>query len=108
MLASGPADYSPQDIPQPRPGMRPTKPRMEFHPESRDDQYEEFIFVKEMKRGQDSGRVGSPQHLANWVASIRSRKKPACPAEAGVAAVYGPHLGNLAYRSGKVAHWPTT
>jgi len=26
----------------------------------------------------------------------------------GMAAVDGPHLGNLAYGSGKVTHWPTT
>ena len=81
---------------------------MEFYPESGDGEYEELFFVKGKKRGHDSGSVGVLQHLADWVESVRNRKKPACPAEAGVAAVYGPHLANLAYRSGKVTHWPAT
>ena len=44
-------------------------------------------------------------HLTHWVECLRSRKKPNTPAEAGVSAVTGAHLGNLAYRTGKVAHW---
>lgn len=50
---------------------------------------------------------GELLHLTNWIECIRSRQKPVAPAEAGVAAVWGPHLGNLALRSGTVAKWPS-
>ena len=49
---------------------------------------------------------GELLHLTNWIECIRSRQKPLAPAEAGVAAVWGPHLGNMALRSGAVAKWP--
>ncbi|MGD9647978.1 MAG: Gfo/Idh/MocA family protein [Pirellulales bacterium] len=49
---------------------------------------------------------GELLHLTNWIECIRSRQQPVAPAEAGVAAVWGPHLGNVALRSGRVAKWP--
>lgn len=48
---------------------------------------------------------GETLHLANWVDCIRSRNAPNAPAEAGVSAASAAHLGNIAYRSGKVAKW---
>jgi predicted dehydrogenase len=48
---------------------------------------------------------GELLHLTNWIECIRSRQKPNCPAEAGVSAVTGAHLGNRAYRNGQVARW---
>lgn len=48
---------------------------------------------------------GELLHLTNWIECIRSRKKPNAPAEAGVIAVKGAHLGNRALRSGQVARW---
>lgn len=48
---------------------------------------------------------GELLHLTNWIECIRSRNKPNCPAEAGVAAATGAHLGNRAYRTGQVAKW---
>ncbi len=48
---------------------------------------------------------GEKLHLANWLESIRSRNDPRAPVEAGVAAVWGAHLGNQALRSGQVANW---
>jgi hypothetical protein len=36
---------------------------------------------------------------------VRSRKRPNAPAEAGVHAVTGAHLGNFAYRKGRLAKW---
>lgn len=48
---------------------------------------------------------GELLHLTNWIECMRSRSKPNAPAEAGVSAVTGAHLGNRAYRSGQVAHW---
>ena len=48
---------------------------------------------------------GELLHLTNWIECIRTRAKPIAPAEAGVSAASAAHLGNLAYRSGQVAHW---
>jgi predicted dehydrogenase len=48
---------------------------------------------------------GELLHLTNWIECIRSRAKPNCPAEAGVSAVTGAHLGNRAFRSGGLAKW---
>jgi len=48
---------------------------------------------------------GELLHLTNWVECMRSRAKPAAPAEAGVSAVYAAHLGNKAYRTGQLAKW---
>jgi predicted dehydrogenase len=49
---------------------------------------------------------GELLHLTNWVECVRSRKRPNCPAEAGVSAASAAHLGNIAFRGGKVAEWP--
>ncbi|MBX9790742.1 MAG: Gfo/Idh/MocA family oxidoreductase [Pirellulales bacterium] len=49
---------------------------------------------------------GELLHLTNWIECIRSRQQPTAPVEAGVAAVWGPHLANLALRSASVAKWP--
>jgi hypothetical protein len=44
-------------------------------------------------------------HLTNWIECVRSRKKPAAPAEAGVSAASAAHLGNEALRKAIVAKW---
>ena len=41
----------------------------------------------------------------NWIESVRERKRPNAPAEAGVTAVLAAHLGNQAYRTGQVVRW---
>ena len=48
---------------------------------------------------------GELLHLTNWVECVRSRKKPACPAEAGVSAAGAAHLANQSLRTGQVATW---
>ena len=48
---------------------------------------------------------GELLHLTNWIECVRSRAKPNCPAEAGVSAVTGAHLGNRAFRNGGLANW---
>ena len=48
---------------------------------------------------------GELLHLANWVEAIRARKKPSCPAEAGVSAASAAHLANQSFRTGQVAVW---
>lgn len=44
-------------------------------------------------------------HLTNWIECLRNRKKPLAPAEAGVTAVKGAHLGNLAYLGDGSSRW---
>lgn len=48
---------------------------------------------------------GELLHLANWVEAVRARKKPSCPAEAGVSAASAAHLANQSLRTGQVAVW---
>lgn len=48
---------------------------------------------------------GELLHLANWVEAVRGRKKPICPAEAGVSAASAAHLANQSLRTGQVAVW---
>jgi predicted dehydrogenase len=83
--------------------------RYEIHPErNKPLEYREHV-LGSGPRGADFYDVpdGELLHLANWIECCRSRTKPNCPAEAGVAAVTGAHLGNIAYRTSQVAHWPT-
>jgi len=56
-------------------------------------------------RGADfySNPDGEAAHLANWLECIRTRRRPAVPAEEGVKAADGAHLANAALRSGAVA-----
>jgi predicted dehydrogenase len=80
--------------------------RYEIHPERGRGKYEEYV-LGAGKRGADfyDKPDGELLHLTNWIECVRSRKKPNCPAEAGVGAAAAAHLGNLAFRSGKVANW---
>jgi predicted dehydrogenase len=81
--------------------------RYEIHPErNKKIAYSEMI-LGSGPRGADFYDLpkGEVLHLANWVDCVRSRKKPNCPAEAGVSSASAAHLGNLALRSGQVAHW---
>src|SRR5207253_5339415 len=81
--------------------------RYEIHPEkNKKIEYEELV-LGTGKRGQDfyDKPDGELLHLKNWVECVRSRKKPNCPAEAGVSAAAAAHLGNQALRSGQVAAW---
>jgi predicted dehydrogenase len=54
-------------------------------------------------RGADFSSVdGETLHLNDWFEAIRTRRKPSAPAEAGVISAQVAHLGNQAYREGKV------
>lgn len=59
-------------------------------------------------RGQDFYKTpdGELLHLSNWLECVRTRKRPKVPAEEGAKAAAAAHLGNIAFRSGKVAKWP--
>lgn len=50
----------------------------------------------------DANVDGDAFHLSDWLSACRSRNKPSVPAEAGVLSAAGAHMGNLAYRTGKV------
>jgi predicted dehydrogenase len=81
--------------------------RYEIHPEpGRKIPYSEWV-LGEGPRGADfyKNPDGELLHLTNWIECVRSRKTPNAPAETGVAAATGAHLGNIAYRTGTVAHW---
>jgi predicted dehydrogenase len=81
--------------------------RYEIHPERvSKGVYSEWI-LGSGPRGADfyENPDGERLHLQNWLDCIRTRQTPRAPAEAGVQAVEGAHLGNLAYRSGQSARW---
>ncbi len=80
--------------------------RYEIHPERDQVKYRELI-LGQGGRGADfySNPNGGLLHLKNWIECMRSRHKPHAPAEAGVSAVTGAHLGNIAYRKAKLARW---
>jgi predicted dehydrogenase len=81
--------------------------RYEIHPERDEGCAEEWILGSNPKKGQDfyDKPDGELLHLTNWVESVRSRRPPSCPAEAGVASAAAAHLGNRAYRAGQVVAW---
>lgn len=82
--------------------------RYEIYPEGHRGEYEKFVLGSDPRRGLDfyDKPDGELLHLSNWVECVRSRREPNCPVEAGVGAAAAAHLGNLAYRSSQVAHWP--
>ncbi len=45
-------------------------------------------------------------HLKDWIDAVRDRKAPRCPIEIGVNAAGASHLGNDAFRQGKIVSWP--
>jgi predicted dehydrogenase len=82
--------------------------RLELYPERGKGKPEEQILsTKPETRGADfyDKPDGELLHLTNWVECVRSRKKPHCPAEAGVGAAAAAHLANQALRHGGVAEW---
>ena len=82
--------------------------RYEIIPELRKPgKYEELVLTKDKRRGQDfyENPDGELLHLTNWIDCVRSRKKPNCPAEAGVGAAAAAHLSNQALRSEQTAKW---
>ncbi len=81
--------------------------RYEVHPERRSKLKPSELILGDGPRGADfySQPDGEVLHLANWIECIRSRNKPACPAEVGVSAASAAHLANRSLRSGTVAQW---
>ena len=79
--------------------------RLELTPEpGRKAKPIEMVLGKGGKGADFSSINGEALHLADWLQAVRERRKPSAPAEAGVAAAAVAHLGNQAYREGKVIH----
>jgi predicted dehydrogenase len=81
--------------------------RYEIQPERRSRTRPSELVLGDGPRGADfyAQPDGETLHLANWIECIRTRKKPTCPAEAGVSAASAAHLANQSLRSGQVAKW---
>jgi predicted dehydrogenase len=81
--------------------------RYELHPERRSTLEPIQWVLGSGPRGADfyDQPDGETLHLANWLQCIRSGDRPNAPAEAGVTAVLGAHLANIAYRKNQVARW---
>ena len=81
--------------------------RYEIHPERRSKLKPSELILGAGPRGADfyDQPDGELLHLTNWVECVRSRKTPACPAEAGVSAASAAHLANRSLRRGKMAKW---
>ena len=81
--------------------------RYEVHPERRSKLKPSELILGNGPRGADfyDQPDGELLHLANWIECVRTRKKPACPAESGVSAASAAHLANRSLRSGAIAKW---
>jgi predicted dehydrogenase len=82
--------------------------RYEIHPERRSKLKASELILGDGPRGADfyNQPDGELLHLANWIECIRTRKRPACPAEVGVSSASAAHLANRSLRSGAIAQWP--
>jgi predicted dehydrogenase len=80
--------------------------RYEIHPERGKGSFSEFVPGKGGRGADFDPNINCGLlHLADWIECARSRKPPRAPAEAGVIACKGAHLGNRALREGRVARW---
>jgi predicted dehydrogenase len=90
--------------------------RYEIHPERKRGLRGEFmenplksseLILGDGPRGRDfyENPNGEVLHLSNWLECIRTRRRPNAPAEVGAASAAAAHLGNIAYRTAKVAKW---
>lgn len=78
--------------------------RFELTPEPRNEMKPITVGTGTSERGADfdASVDGETLHLSDWLAAMREGRKPLCPAEAGVLAAAGAHLGNLALKQGRV------
>ncbi len=81
--------------------------RYELHPEKGRKVHPQEMILGDGPRGADFYNKPEAEllHLTNWVDAMRSRAKPCAPAEAGVSAAAGAHLGNLAFRKAQMVRW---
>jgi predicted dehydrogenase len=57
------------------------------------------------ERTEVAGGDATELHLANFIACVRSREKPAADVEIGHRSTTEPHLGNIAFRTGHKIRW---
>jgi predicted dehydrogenase len=81
--------------------------RYEVHPERGRKLAPSQLVLGQGPRGADFYDTpdGEVVHLANWLECVRTRKRPNCPAEAGVSAAAAAHLANQSLRAGQIARW---
>src|SRR5438552_1759060 len=81
--------------------------RYEIHPERRSKLKPSELILGDGPRGADfyNNPDGELLHLSNWIECIRTRQRPACPAEVGVSAASAAHLANRSLRSATLAQW---
>jgi predicted dehydrogenase len=58
-----------------------------------------------MKRKEAAGQDATGEHARDFIECVRSRKKPAADVAIGHRATIVPHLGNIAYRTGRKIRW---
>jgi hypothetical protein len=75
--------------PEMEPGPRPTQGRPEFR----------------MERKEAAGADATAEHAKNFIDCVRSRQTPAADVEVGHRSTIVPHLGNIAYRTGRKIRW---
>jgi predicted dehydrogenase len=75
--------------PEMEPGARPTSGSPSFRAE----------------RKEATGEDATAEHAANFIECVRSRGKPAADVEIGHRSTIVPHLGNIAYRTGRKIRW---
>jgi hypothetical protein len=68
--------------------------------------YREGVRDDEASLSERSFRDGTIDHMQNFFDSVRDRKEPNAPIEAGVAAARAGHLANMAMRHGDKVIWP--
>jgi hypothetical protein len=71
------------------PGMRPVSGKPQFRAERKEVAAEDT----------------TAEHAKNFIECIRSRKRPAADVEVGHRSSIVPHLGNIAYRTGRKIRW---
>jgi len=69
---------------------------------SRRGYFQVHLGPKEEKGPSMRGETGHPDHLVNFLDCVRSRKRPAAPAEVAHLSCALVHLGEIAYRVGRV------
>jgi predicted dehydrogenase len=81
--------------------------RFELIPERKSKTQPAELVLGDGAKGQDfyANPDGELLHLTNWLDCVRSRQRPIAPAEAGVAAVWAPHLANHSLRSERAVPW---
>lgn len=75
--------------PEMEPGPRPAVGRPEFRTE----------------RKEASAEDATAAHAMNFIECVRSRRRPAADVEVGHRSTIVPHLGNIAYRTGRKIRW---